>query len=81
MDLWDPKHVELTNVMNKINHKRTLCILLDYMYTSRKLILEIFYFFCLVHRNILFPTLMQEYELRVFAKWGNEKDIGFKKTK
>ena len=30
MEHWDPKHVELTNVMNKINLK-TLFILLDYI--------------------------------------------------
>ena len=29
MDYWSPKHVELLNVMNKINHQ-ILCILLDY---------------------------------------------------
>ena len=32
MDYWSPKHVELLNVMNKINHQ-ILCILLDYRYT------------------------------------------------
>ena len=31
MDYWSPKHVELLNVMNKINHQ-ILCILLDYRY-------------------------------------------------
>ena len=31
MDYWSPKHVELLNVMNKINDQ-ILCILLDYMY-------------------------------------------------
>ena len=31
MDYCSPKHVELTNVMNKINHQ-ILCILLDYIY-------------------------------------------------
>ena len=31
MDYWSPKHVELLNVMNKINHQ-ILCILLDYKY-------------------------------------------------
>ena len=31
MDYWSPKHVELLNVMNKINHQ-ILCILLDYTY-------------------------------------------------
>ena len=31
MDHWSPKHVELLNVMNKINHQ-ILCILLDYRY-------------------------------------------------
>ena len=31
MYYWSPKHVELLNVMNKINHQ-ILCILLDYRY-------------------------------------------------
>ena len=31
MDYWSPKHVELLNVMNKINHL-VLCILSDYIY-------------------------------------------------
>ena len=31
MDYWSPKHVELLNVMNKINHQ-ILCMLLDYIY-------------------------------------------------
>ena len=31
MDYCSPKHVELLNVMNKINHP-ILCILLDYIY-------------------------------------------------
>ena len=31
MGYWSPKHVELLNVMNKINHQ-ILCILLDYRY-------------------------------------------------
>ena len=31
MDYWTPKHVELLNVMKKINHQ-ILCILLDYRY-------------------------------------------------
>ena len=31
MEYWSPKHVELLNVMNKINHQ-LLCILLDYRY-------------------------------------------------
>ena len=31
VDYWSPKHVELLNVMNKINHQ-ILCILLDYGY-------------------------------------------------
>ena len=31
MDYWSPKHDELLNVMNKINHQ-ILCILLDYRY-------------------------------------------------
>ena len=34
MDYWIPKHVELLNVMNKINHQ-ILCILLDYIYTAK----------------------------------------------
>ena len=34
MDYWSPKHVELLNVMNKINHQ-TLCILLDYRYIAK----------------------------------------------
>jgi hypothetical protein len=34
-DLWGPKHVELTNVMNKLNHKKRLCILLYYIYFAR----------------------------------------------
>ena len=33
MDYWSPKHVELLNVMNKINHQ-ILCILLDYIYNA-----------------------------------------------
>ena len=33
MDYWSPKHVELLNVMNKINHQ-ILCILLDYIYIT-----------------------------------------------
>ena len=33
MDYWSPKHVELLNVMNKINHQ-VLCILLDYRYKT-----------------------------------------------
>ena len=32
MDYCSPKHVELLNVMNKINHQ-IVCILLDYRYT------------------------------------------------
>ena len=32
MDYRGTKHVELLNVINKINHK-ILCILLDYIYT------------------------------------------------
>ena len=32
MDRWGPKHVELTYVMNKLSHRKTLCILLDYIY-------------------------------------------------
>ena len=35
MDYWSPKHVELLNVMNKINHQ-ILCILLDYRYFTLK---------------------------------------------
>ena len=31
LDYLSPKHVELLNVMNKINHQ-ILCILLDYIY-------------------------------------------------
>ena len=31
MDYWSPKHVQLLNVMNKINYQ-ILCILLDYIY-------------------------------------------------
>ena len=34
MSYWSPKHVELLNVMNKINHQ-ILCILLDYRYTAK----------------------------------------------
>ena len=34
MDYWIPKHVELLNVMNKINHQ-ILCILLDYRYIAK----------------------------------------------
>ena len=34
MDYWIPKHVELLNVTNKINHQ-ILCILLDYGYIAR----------------------------------------------
>ena len=34
-DHWSPKHVELPNVMNKLNHK-TLCILLGYIHTERR---------------------------------------------
>ena len=34
MDYWSPKHVELLNVMNKINHQ-ILCILLDYIYIGK----------------------------------------------
>ena len=33
MDYWSPKHVELLNVMNKIN-RQILCILLGYIYKS-----------------------------------------------
>ena len=32
--LCSPKHVELLNVMNKINHQM-LCILLDYRYIAK----------------------------------------------
>ena len=31
MDYWGPKHVELLNVMNKLNHN-ILCILMNYIY-------------------------------------------------
>ena len=34
MDYWSRKHVELLNVMNKINHQ-ILCILLDYVYIAK----------------------------------------------
>ena len=34
MDYWSPKHVELLNVMNKINHQ-ILCILLGYTYIAK----------------------------------------------
>ena len=34
MDYWSPKHVELLNVMNKINHQ-ILCILLDYRHIAK----------------------------------------------
>ena len=34
MDYCSPKHVELLNVMNKINHQ-VLCILLDYIYIAK----------------------------------------------
>ena len=34
MDNCSPKHVELLNVMNKINHQ-ILCILLDYIYIAK----------------------------------------------
>ena len=34
MDYWCPKHVELLNVMNKINHQ-ILCILFDYIYIAK----------------------------------------------
>ena len=34
MDSWSPKHVELLNVMNKINHQ-ILCILLGYTYIAK----------------------------------------------
>jgi hypothetical protein len=37
MDYWGPKHVELLNVTNKLNHK-TMCILLDYIYIKQLLI-------------------------------------------
>ena len=40
MDHWGPKHVELPNVMNKLNHK-TLCILLDYIYAAINLHLSV----------------------------------------
>ena len=33
MHYWSPKHVELLNVMNKMNHQ-ILCILLDYIYIT-----------------------------------------------
>ena len=38
MDYWRPKHVELLNVMNKINHQ-ILFILLDYRY------IELYYYY------------------------------------
>ena len=34
MDYWSPKHVELLNVMNKINHQIS-CILLHYRYIAK----------------------------------------------
>ena len=34
MDYWSPKHVELLNVMNKINHQ-ILCTLFDYRYKTK----------------------------------------------
>ena len=34
MYYWSPKHVELPNVMNKINHQM-LFILLDYIYIEK----------------------------------------------
>ena len=34
MDYWSPKHVELLNVVNKINHQ-ILCILFDYIYIAK----------------------------------------------
>ena len=34
VDYWSPKHVELLNVTNKINHQ-ILCILLDYRYIAK----------------------------------------------
>ena len=34
MVYWSPKHVELPNVMNKINHQ-ILCTLLDYIYIAK----------------------------------------------
>ena len=33
-DYWSPKHAELLNVMNKINHQ-ILCILLDHIYIAK----------------------------------------------
>ena len=39
MDRWGPKHVELTYVMNKLNHWKILCILLYGIY-----ILEYFFY-------------------------------------
>ena len=45
MDYWSPKHVELLNVMTKINHQ-ILCILLDYRYIFiYYLVFEYFPFF------------------------------------
>ena len=38
MDYWSPKHVELLNIINKINHQ-ILCILLDYIYIPCQLTL------------------------------------------
>ena len=34
MDYWSPKHVELLNVINKVNHQ-ILCILLDYGHIAK----------------------------------------------
>ena len=49
MEYWSPKHVELLNVMNKINHQ-ILCILLDYIYIVKGV------FDLLLYKNILRPS-------------------------
>jgi hypothetical protein len=37
MDLWGPKHVELANAVNVVNHiKKTLCVVLDYIYITMR---------------------------------------------
>jgi hypothetical protein len=43
--------VELINIVNKLNHIRTLCICLDYIYTLKSVT---FFCFCLLTYGVLF---------------------------
>ena len=58
VDRWGPKHVEVTYVMNKLNHKTTLCILLDCIYITRWYTVPTISRFVILHETYRYFSLM-----------------------